>query len=253
MTNDPITRAAESWYGYGNWAAPYWFIGPEPGMRKDEGENLFARCEAWENLGHPEMLDCAAHHRMFAHMKYHVRTNRMAIPVGDRSMRPPTQAMWRRLIALLLAFKDERTDNDAIGDYQCAEWGSEKGETCVAELSALAANSLAVERDRAAFRRKRCEHLRMRLLQNTPVFAVMYGLRDQKSYETIVGAPFDSTGYAWAGNTLCALVEHPVARPGKPTEWWIEKGVAIRFILRMGNEHRLREPVSICEADGTMK
>lgn len=201
-------------------------------MKSDEGDNLLARCQAWQMLGSPELLDCADHHRVFCHTKYHTRSSRMKTPVAGYSMRPPTQTTWRRLIMLLLAFKGERTDNDAVGHYQCEAWGSAKGETCLAELSALAANSLSVERDRTAFRNERCAHLRKRLLENAPRFVVVYGLGARQWYEQIVGTPFDSSGSGWTGTTLCVLVEHPVAVPGKPAAWWIEKGVEIRARLQ---------------------
>lgn len=199
-------------------------------MRTDEGDNLLIRCQTWETLGGTELLDCAAHHRAFDHMKYHTRSGRMRVPIDGYSMRPPTQTTWRRLITLLLAFKDQRADNDAVGHYQCDEWGSRQGETCLAELSALAANSLSVERDRTAFRRERCKLLRTRLLENGPRFVVMYGLGARDSYEQIAGALFDSNGYVWADDTLCALVEHPVAIPGKPAAWWANKGTEIRTL-----------------------
>lgn len=49
--SDVVAAASESWYGHGRWSAPFWFIGPEPGMKKREGENLVARCQAWLDLG----------------------------------------------------------------------------------------------------------------------------------------------------------------------------------------------------------
>lgn len=36
---DAEEAAARGWYGYGRWSSPYWFIGPEPGMKKAEGDN----------------------------------------------------------------------------------------------------------------------------------------------------------------------------------------------------------------------
>ena len=65
---DPISRAAKSWYGYGRWDAPYWFIGLEPGMRADEGERLLERCSAWERLGSPELMGCLEHHDAFGYL-----------------------------------------------------------------------------------------------------------------------------------------------------------------------------------------
>jgi hypothetical protein len=42
--------AAEQWFGYGRWAAPYWFAGMEPGGQDD------ARVyETWHELGAPEI------------------------------------------------------------------------------------------------------------------------------------------------------------------------------------------------------
>lgn len=139
MSDDPIAAATKAWYGYGHWDAAFWFIGPEPGMRKDEGEKLLERCSAWEVLGGAELLDCFELHKTFDYLKWHTRTSRMRLPVEDRTLRPPTQATWRQLIRLLLAYKGERTDNDAIGDYQCDSWGAANGEICAPELSALAA------------------------------------------------------------------------------------------------------------------
>jgi hypothetical protein len=228
---DEVELAARGWYGYGRWDAPYWFIGPEPGMKKDEGDNLRARCEAWAALGSPELLDCLRHHEEFGFPKWHTRRIRMTKPNGTETMRPPTQNTWRRLILLLLSYKAERCDIDSVADYQRCAFGSSTGETCAVELSALAANSLATERDRESFREERCAHLRSRLLESAPEFAVMYGIAAQKWYERIAGGAFDESGYVWAGKTLCALVEHPTARPGKPAQWWIEKGAELREIL----------------------
>ena len=224
-------QAAESWYGYGNWNGPYWFIGPEPGMAKDEGENLRERCEAWAKLGSPELLDNLEHHRAFGLTKWHDRTSAMRTRCDGFTMRPPTQSTWRRLITLLLAFKGERSDNDAVGHYQAAEWGSITGETVVAELSALAANSLGVERDRVAYRHERCAHFRARMLEHKPRFIVMYGLGAKQSYAQIAGTAFDENGYAWAADTLCALVAHPTAIPGNPAEWWAAKGTELRKVI----------------------
>ncbi len=114
-------------------------------------------------------------------------------------------------------------------------WGAANGETCLTELSALAANNVSVQRNREAFRNERCDRLRARLLEHSPAFVVMYGLGARGSYERVSGAAFAADGYARLGNTLCALVEHPTARPGKPMRWWIAKGIEIRNKLPIRN------------------
>jgi hypothetical protein len=163
--DDGVTNrelAAEHWFGYGAWDAPYWFVGPEPGMAAPEGDNLIARCNAWARLcaSRPlELVDCIAHHQAFHHMKFFERTIRMKRPVLDEVMRPPTQPTWRRLIILLLAYLGERTDTDMVAQYQCTEWGRLKGDTCLVELSALAARNLATKRDRESFRAQRVRTL----------------------------------------------------------------------------------------------
>ena len=178
MTDDDarlVDSTAEIWYGYGRWDAPYWFIGPEPGMAASEGENLLERCRAWQALGSTELLDCFEHHKTFGHLKWHTRKIAMKLPINGNASRPPTQTTWRQLIRTLLAFKGERTDNDAIGDYQCTAWGSTAGETCAAELSALAAQNLLVTRDRMRFRMDRTKHLLTMVTKHAPRFVVMYG------------------------------------------------------------------------------
>lgn len=60
------SAAAERWYGYGTWDARYWFVGPEPGMAKSEGDSLIPRCTTWAQLcnGHlPELVDPIEHHK----------------------------------------------------------------------------------------------------------------------------------------------------------------------------------------------
>jgi hypothetical protein len=51
--------AAEHWFGYGSWDAPYWFVGMEPG-----GDDDHASYDTWLALD-PKMdglIDCREHH-----------------------------------------------------------------------------------------------------------------------------------------------------------------------------------------------
>jgi len=243
LTDDPIMLAAASWFGYGRWNAPYWFIGPEPGMAKDEGDNLLARCRAWQILGSGELLDNLEHHRAFNHMKHHTRTIAMKVPINGRSMRPPTQSTWRQLIRLYLAFKGDRIDNDSIGDYQCTECGSANGDTCLPELSSLAANGFRVERDRIKFRESRTVRLREMVIEHRPRFVVVYGggkgLQAFWNYiacgtyepnpyviETIAGW---EVGFNFGGQTKFVRTAHPVKAGGAapPEDYWL--GIAARL------------------------
>lgn len=50
-------EAARRWFGYGRWAAPYWFVGMEPG-----GTDEHASYESWVGLGACALIDCRDHH-----------------------------------------------------------------------------------------------------------------------------------------------------------------------------------------------
>ena len=55
---EPKALAAERWFGYGRWDAPYWFVGKEPGGA-DEPEQY----ASWLRLGGGELIDCRSHDR----------------------------------------------------------------------------------------------------------------------------------------------------------------------------------------------
>lgn len=186
-------------------------------MASHEGDNLDERCAAWERMGALELIDCKEHHRQFGLMKWH-RHN------------PPTQNTWRQLIRLLLAFNGLPTDNEMIRDYQQRKWGAADGDTCVIELSALAANSLSSDQqDRFLFRQTRIETIRSRMLANGPVFAVLYGLSARESWTRLINGTFDAKGFAQVGRTIVVSVKHPVGgKPAEPDAYWIQLGKELR-------------------------
>lgn len=182
-----------------------------------------ASYDAWVELGGAELIDCRAHHLSSDDPKWrrwHTGT------------RPPTQPTWRRLIQLFLSFEGTPTDLDAVGRFQLEDWGSELGETALIEVSGLHSPALGMNTDRGAYRKERIATIRERMAEYKPRFVVFYGLGYRDVYERINGAPFDADGFTRSGTTLCVLVEHPTARPGKPPEWWIGKGFEIRARLR---------------------
>lgn len=209
--------AARSWFGYGRWEAPYWFIGMEPGGADDE-----ASYEAWQDLGGGELIDCRAHH---------LSSNDPIWTRWHAAERPPTQPTWRRLIQLFLSFEGTPTDLEAVARFQRDDWGSEDGETALIEVSGLHSPSLGTSIERTVFRDERIAIILNRMREYAPRFAVMYGLGYREIYEGICESSFDEDGFTWSGPTLCVLVEHPAARPGKSAEWWMRKGLEIRSRL----------------------
>jgi hypothetical protein len=212
--------AARSWFGYGRWDAPYWFIGMEPG-----GSDDVASYESWQRLGGGELIDCRQHHLDSGFMKWH----------GDDQH--GTQPTWRRLIQTMLAFEGLPARLDDVLRYQHDGWGCMSDDTAVIELGALHAPSLGAEVDRTTFRGERVAILRERLLEHPPIFALCYGYGFRKQFERVVGAVFDIDGFAWCGKTLCVLAPGPTSHlHGKPTpwasaDWWIALGQRMSAIV----------------------
>ena len=248
---NPIERMAACWYGYGRWDAPYWFIGLEPGKGKREGNNLAERCNGWEQLGEKSVIDCRGHHDKF-YTHWHDRKIEMERAADNERFRPPPQSTWRRLIALLLAFKEKRYDIDALCDYQSRLWGTTDadGETCVIEVSSIASNSLGDDRSlKEAFkkyRHRRLQVIRARLLARHPTFVILYGggKAAYKAWAYLAsGKPWDcfavekiegwDAGFYYDGTTVFVRAKHPVnPRVASPPEsYWIGIANQIRSIV----------------------
>ena len=216
--DNPKALAAQSWLGYGNWDAPYWFVGMEPGGTDDD-----ASYETWAQLGGTELIDCREHHLASNCTKWHC---------GDR---PPTQSTWRRLIQLVLSNEGKPYNIDAVRAYQRWKWGALKGDIASVWVSALHARNLATEVSRGLHREQRVTTIRERLTKYHPKFVVFYGRTYADIYESIAGHVFEN-GYAWHDATLCVLVPHPTAgRPPRPDTWWVERGQEIRTVLESGS------------------
>lgn len=104
----------------------------------------------------------------------------------------------------------------------------QNGETCVAEISALAARGMTVDRDRITFREERVRHLRDRVLEYAPTFVVMYGGGKslQRSWNTIASgndspSPFKletiagwNVGFYSSDSTAFVRAAHPTSVGG---------------------------------------
>ena len=215
-TDQDIRDMARGWYGYGRWDAPYWFVGPEPGMGSDENNDLGPRCAAWMKLGACELVDCKDHHLGFGLDKWH-----------RQHPTPPTQPTWRQLIRLLLAYRNEGPpDIEDIRAYQQRCWGMKDGETCVIELCSLAANNLGVDKnvdfDPDSFRAQRIDVIRKRIHNCSPKFVVMYGVKSKPYWEAIAGVEFAGHPEICLinnGRTQGIFTIHPVGFGTRKTYW----------------------------------
>lgn len=210
LRQNDLDYMAEHFFGYGRWDAPYWFIGPEAGMGKDGIDGIAVRYESWKRLGCAPVVDCAAHHLGFGFTKWH-------------QSHPPTQATWRQLIRVLLAYKGLPTDTETVRQYQRDNWGRSRDETCVIELSGLPAPNMRTQQDRTTFVSRRIEQIRESALKYKPEFILMYGQGNRMEWERIVEGAFDSHGLRRMGQTVVAIANHPVTM-GLGNEYWVNLG-----------------------------
>jgi hypothetical protein len=192
---------ARGWFGFGSWSAPYWFVGMEPGGDHGDWPRM------WLEQGSPEMVDCVAHCRDVSPLPWSWH--------GDR-----IQPTWRGLLIAKLAFDGSPYDRESVRTATKTYCATDS-DTASIELSALAARSLAVERPRTRYRTERVALIRTRMMQNHPRFAIFYGLGYRADYEAIAG-PFDNDGFAWQGDTLCAIAAHPSRK--RETAYWADLG-----------------------------
>lgn len=222
---DEETRAmACGSYGYGSWHAPYWFIGPEQGMGPHENGDIKSRIHCWRQHGSLELNDCRDFHRCIREVRWHFKEPRVKL-----------QGTWRPLLLLLMTFLGRPADKESLRSYQRDRWGALDGETCVIELSGLAAPNMMEAQDTTPFLRQRIEAIRNRIRDHRPKLVVMYGKEKKPSWEQIAEREFpcEPTPFFCKGPTLLAMAPHPVwpiKVGGKyvVNEYWIGLGQKLR-------------------------
>jgi hypothetical protein len=117
-----------TFFGYGSWSAPYWFIGLEEGG-VDSAADFEHRVNVWNDSGQPDLLDLHDFHRKIWHPEY-CRI--------DAALQPT----WRQLMRTLFAAKREAATDRQLRHYQAFELGRSGGETALLELSPLPARSV---------------------------------------------------------------------------------------------------------------
>jgi hypothetical protein len=193
---------AENCYGYGNWNAPYWFVGPEQGQGDWEDGKLERRYRAFIELGKDGLSDCFNFHQH----------------IGETRWCSELQSTWKRLILILLAYKGLPTENDKILSYQCRDLGNATGETCVIELSGLPAKNFSVTRDRKSFREKRIQEILSKARAAKPKFIVIYGKSQRKYWENIESNE---------PNLNIRFEPHPVRGPAR--QFWLDRAAAYKI------------------------
>jgi len=193
-------------------------------------QNLARRLRAWERLKSLDLNDCAKFHREIEEMQWHFKQPKVDL-----------QTTWRPLLLLLMTYlgkldglkgsQKEITEGsrEILRHYQKDRWGMLDGETCVIELSGLAAPNAELALDTRAFLPGRIEHIRGRIRQHRPRLVVMYGLTQSKSYEQIAGLSFpDPDRFFCSGPSLLVLTPHPAAPSKEGNAYWTRLGSKLR-------------------------
>jgi len=219
MLNDTVlSDFVHGFYGYGNYQAPYWFVGMEEGGGHTL-EDIDRRLKAWDARGRRELEDVADYHRAIG-ISEHFTDN------------PKLQPTWNKLIRIVLAAGGQAYDLDHIREYQKSKLGTLTGETCLLELMPLpsrststwlfgGASSLPYLQDRETYLPHiaplRAAHIQDRLSQSRPRTVIFYGQQYQAYWTQIAKlSAWDtsSDGFAFGQreNVLYVAVKHPSAR-----------------------------------------
>lgn len=211
---------AETFFGFGDWAAPYWFIGLEPGVAPGGVPDNSQIAQVWtRELDKQELVDCFEYHQAIRVDTWHRE-------------HPKLQPTWRPLILLLMATLGCDFDKEAIRRYQRMQWGQiHNAETCVIELSGIPAKSLAVKTDRKKYLEQRIEFIRGRIRFHNPKLVLMYGLTARTKWKDVAGRPqeqdMEVDKIYKIDSTLFVMTPSPTAH-GRKDEDWVRLGLQLR-------------------------
>ncbi len=184
-----LTKYAESFYGFGSWGAPTWFIGIEEAGGWGQ-RDIHRRLDTWNRNGMPELEDAPTFYPESGNGRWH----------GPTAALQPT---WAQLIRMLFVARGTPTTNEAILDYQRRHLGSRNGEICLAELLPLPSPSVkewhyakwsklrwleSRERYYAHLLVARAAGLARRIREHKPEIVIFYGTTFLNTWSCISGA-----------------------------------------------------------------
>ena len=123
IDRDLLQAFVATFYGYGTWNAPFWFVGME-----EAGVETLAdferRLQAWIDEGKPSLVDLK---------RFHERIGFGA----SLSESAPLQPTWRPLIRAVQVATNKDTSVATLREYQANHLGRDDGETALIELLPL--------------------------------------------------------------------------------------------------------------------
>ncbi|HEU0144095.1 MAG TPA: hypothetical protein VFQ47_04860 [Nitrososphaera sp.] len=216
MLNDQLLEAfMNGFYGFGNYHAPYWFIGMEEGG-KATFQDIAKQLDIWDKWGRKELLDVVE----YAHA---IGMNRW---YGEH---PALQPTWRNLIRVFLIAEGRNADNATMRQYQKTKWGTEDGETCVVELMPLPSpdtsswlykeiSALPYLISRKTYREyivdSRIAHLQNNIMRYKPKAVVCYGSGYDSYWKRLANVDVwkkspEGVNYSVSNSTIFVATKHP--------------------------------------------
>lgn len=123
LDDKTVKAFIEGFFGYGNWAAPIWFVGMEEGGGESVAE-IRRRIDAWSSRGQHDLEDLVEYHEAIGVMKH----------LGERAKLQPT---WSKLVHVLLGIRGDVATPATVREYQTTNWGRRNGASCLIELLPL--------------------------------------------------------------------------------------------------------------------
>ena len=221
----------EGFYGFGNYAGAYWFVGMEEGGGADAAY-VTAKINAWRDHGRHELEGYGDEYNWEGWFGPHAKL----------------QPTWSRLIRILLSAEGRSTDREAVRTYQRLKLGRREGCNCLLELlplpspstgnwlygrhsrlPSLASREVYIQ----AWSHFRARHIQQRIAEYQPPVVVFYSVSPHYLYwwKYIAGVPFAATSLDGCqigsnGSTVFAIVKHPAAH-GVSSAYWATAGQLI--------------------------
>jgi hypothetical protein len=218
LDSELLEAFMQTFVGYGNTRAPYWYVGMEEGGDSTE-ESLRRRLELWRERGNSAIEDLR---------EYHLATG-LSEFFGEQAK---LQTTWKQLIRMTLVAEGRPSDPEAMREYQARRLGRRNDETALLELYPLPAanlehwpygalSDLPVLRDRETYldtlASKRIQLIQRMVDEHQPRFVVMYGTSYQEHWEHILGErllihPEIELSSGRRGRSEILVVKHPAAK-----------------------------------------
>jgi len=207
-----------SFYGYGNMAARFWFIGMEEGGGNTL-EEVQARLLAWTQLGKPELADLRDFHLLLGMPEFFTSPLKL-------------QHTWMQITRIILTAKGQPNGLEELRAYQKDYLGQKNGESCLMELLPLPSphtrtwaynqwSSIPFLATRKSYFEvcspQRIAHIRECIREIHPQIVIFYGKGYHSIWQTIAGREVkfqDQGGFLVGKNfpTTYLIIKHPSAR-----------------------------------------